>query len=656
MNVRLFFAALTVALTAHCAAAQTTINGLTANAAPLTTDEVACQHAADGTTLGTTKKCSLAQIATVVQTTPIAGSTATDSASVGSELTSSSGWTSTGWTGAYNSFTHTTGNTSPLSYAIAGMAANQSYLVSVTVSGMTTGSITGSIGGTVLTFGGGGGGVAQLINTNATYATGPRSAGTGAFTLTPTTNFNGAVSVSVKLITQITTNNFVMNDSTGAAVTSLSQQLHNTGNLFAGAPGNNMGGRFNTPVLSGFTNGPPGTANTAFGVNSLGFNTTGANNTAVGQVALAVNTTGFENTSVGVDSMANNISGGTNSAFGGQALGNNISGDQNTAVGVQASYTQTTASDNTAIGYTALNNNVSGGNNIAVGGGALFHNTTSNNTAVGASAMANETSGGSNVAVGYLAMSATSGATNNVAIGVQSLQVATSADNVAIGAGALQNLSSGSQTTAVGFQAAFSAATASQNSAFGFEALLQTTGGNNTAFGYDAGFNLTSGTNGVYIGDQTEPNAATDNNEIVIGHGATGAGSNTTTIGNSSTTTTIIKGQVQAPSVVTTGDQSVGGHSESTGTAPTLTSGWGTGATISGNDNVGVITVGTSPSSTEVMTFATAWTNAPVCMTHQVVSGAGAAANNYNNTASTLTYSVALSAGSTFQYSCSGHH
>src|ERR1035438_9014068 len=38
------------------------------------------------------------------------GTTATDSASLGTELTSSSGWTSTGWTGSYNAWVNGASN------------------------------------------------------------------------------------------------------------------------------------------------------------------------------------------------------------------------------------------------------------------------------------------------------------------------------------------------------------------------------------------------------------------------------------------------------------------------------------------------------------------------------------------------------------------
>jgi len=51
------------------------------------------------------------------------------------------------------------------------------------------------------------------------------------------------------------------------------------------------------------------------------------------------------------------------------------------------------------------------------------------------------------------------------------------------------------------------------------------------------------------------------------------------------------------------------------GTSTPTLGGCGTGATIAGNDSVGRVTLGSTP-GTCVVTFATAWTNAPVCTSY----------------------------------------
>ena len=83
-------------------------------------------------------------------------------------------------------------------------------------------------------------------------------------------------------------------------------------------------------------------------------------------------------------------------------------------------------------------------------------------------------------------------------------------------------------------------------------------GTNNMAIGYAAGYTTTpfSGTNNVYVGALATPyQGASNSNEIVIGQGATGYGSNTVTIGNASTVSTTLFGTVRNlsyPSVTVT--------------------------------------------------------------------------------------------------------
>jgi hypothetical protein len=100
--------------------------------------------------------------------------------------------------------------------------------------------------------------------------------------------------------------------------------------------------------------------------------------------------------------------------------------------------------------------------------------------------------------------------------------------NTALGTSALQANTTGIQNTAVGYQSLYSNSNAS----------------NNTAFGYQAGYGITgtnantTGSNNTYIGYQTVGSAVANTNEMVIGYQAVGLGSNTTVIGNTSTTLT----------------------------------------------------------------------------------------------------------------------
>jgi hypothetical protein len=81
-----------------------------------------------------------------------------------------------------------------------------------------------------------------------------------------------------------------------------------------------------------------------------------------------------------------------------------------------------------------------------------------------------------------------------------------------------------------------------------------TTGGNNMVVGYNAGYTPAgfTGSNNIYLGAAAVPSSGAANNEIVIGQGATGAGSNTVTIGNSSTLSTTLFGNVRTFSYTVT--------------------------------------------------------------------------------------------------------
>jgi hypothetical protein len=93
-----------------------------------------------------------------------------------------------------------------------------------------------------------------------------------------------------------------------------------------------------------------------------------------------------------------------------------------------------------------------------------------------------------------------------------------------------------------------SAGSAGTNTIVGTNAFVNnTTGGNNMVVGYNAGYTVAgfTGSNNIYLGSSAVPSSGAANNEIVIGQGATGAGSNTVVIGNSSTLSTTLFGNVR---------------------------------------------------------------------------------------------------------------
>jgi hypothetical protein len=161
-------------------------------------------------------------------------------------------------------------------------------------------------------------------------------------------------------------------------------------------------------------------------------------------------------------------------------------------------------SSNTSFGDGALLSNTTGGNNTANGVSALRLNTTgSNNTSNGLSALLLNTTGGFNTANGV---------------------------------SALQSNTTGVRNTANGVSALFS----------------NTTGINNVASGLNSGRfisdGLTANTNSdrcLFLGNETKALADNQSNQIVIGDSAIGAGSNTATLGNTSITKTVLRGNVE---------------------------------------------------------------------------------------------------------------
>ena len=185
----------------------------------------------------------------------------------------------------------------------------------------------------------------------------------------------------------------------------------------------------------------------------------------------------------------------------------------------------------TAVGYQALNATNTGANNSAFGYQALLVNTSGNsNVVIGHQAGYSNTTGQHNTYSGYRAGFTATTANFNTAYGYQALQTNLDGQqNSAFGRGAA-SFSTGSLITAIGHNALYSTTTGSNLVALG----------NNAGYGA-AGVNAnTTGSNNTYIGYQTVGSAATNTNEMVIGYTAVGNGSNTTTIGNSSTTNTII--------------------------------------------------------------------------------------------------------------------
>jgi trimeric autotransporter adhesin len=210
-------------------------------------------------------------------------------------------------------------------------------------------------------------------------------------------------------------------------------------------------------------------------------------------------------------------------------------------------------SSNTVLGLDTLSLNSSGIANVAIGRSALVYNETGNyNTSTGFAALALNKFGGNNTAVGTSALYHNDGSFNT-AIGNNSLfRNSTGLGNTASGFEALRENATGVSNAGFGGYAAASNIGGHSNTAVGYASFVHSTyGSNNTAVGEWAGSRtvagdfLTNANQSVYLGADTR-GTTNDNNAVVIGYNAYGEGSNTTVIGNSSTLSTHLYGNLNA--------------------------------------------------------------------------------------------------------------
>jgi len=271
-----------------------------------------------------------------------------------------------------------------------------------------------------------------------------------------------------------------------------------------------------------------------------------------GNVGIGTTTPSYKLSVVGKISLND----GGNSVFIGEGAGANddASANQNVGVGFQALQSNTTGANNIAIGTSALQSNTTGNFNTAIGTSALQFNTTGNiNTANGVNALRNNTTGVNNTANGVSTLQSNTTGNFNTAIGTSALQSNTTGNiNTANGVNALQNNTTGANNTANGVSALQLNIIGANNTAIGTSALQSnTTGFSNTANGAEAGRYIangstsnTNGTTSVFLGTNTKALANSQVNQIVIGHNATGLGSNTVVLGNDSIVTTALRGNV----------------------------------------------------------------------------------------------------------------
>lgn len=206
-----------------------------------------------------------------------------------------------------------------------------------------------------------------------------------------------------------------------------------------------------------------------------------------------------------------------------------------------------------------------GTGNLTNGATAVVSYESSQNTFLGCDVGPLITTAYNNTIVGFGAfLNATIGY-GNTYVGVDTAKSVTSAAwGTGVGYGACRSNISGGNVTCFGAQSLFNS-NGTDNTAIGMRSLYgNTTGSNNTALGVVAGGYITGGsvqnqtsTNSLYLGRETKALSDGGDNEIVIGSGATGNGSNTVTLGNVAIVKTFLKGDIEVISVGTTDVQIV---------------------------------------------------------------------------------------------------
>lgn len=239
---------------------------------------------------------------------------------------------------------------------------------------------------------------------------------------------------------------------------------------------------------------------------------------SVKQIGTSVAAITFQNNAASVSNELRTSVSSTNLFFGYQAGFRNTTGTLNTLIGSLAGQSLTSSVSNVFVGYNAGANTTTGNQNVFVGAYAGQSNLSS----------------AQNTAMGYYSGQSLTGNSNSF-YGAYTGQVTTGNNNSFFGWGAGSSNTSGISNVFLGFQAGSNNLGGSTNVIIGNQAGRFINGGVTAA---------TVLNNSIIIGANAYPLADSQANQIVIGYNVVGLGSNTTVLGNSSTTFAAIYGNI----------------------------------------------------------------------------------------------------------------
>ena len=246
------------------------------------------------------------------------------------ELLSSSGWTSEGWTGDFTTgFKHTTGNTSVLSNTYSAWSG-YIYVINIKISNRTAGSIDFKFGSIIRT----------SLTSSTIIADNPTTS--SKLTITPTSDFNGTVIVSIRTPSPYNATIGIVN-SLGSGTGEIRASNNNYNSFFG-----YKAGRYNT-----------GGVNSFFGSDSGSSNIIGNYNSFFGAMSGLNNLEGNCNSYFGVESGKLNL-GSENSFFG-----------YRSGYSTSAGYALSNATNSVFIGFYTRANANNETNQIVIGHSAI---------------------------------------------------------------------------------------------------------------------------------------------------------------------------------------------------------------------------------------------------------------------------------------------
>jgi uncharacterized delta-60 repeat protein len=319
------------------------------------------------------------------------------------------------------------------------------------------------------------------------------------------------------------------------------------------------GGNIFLGYQSGFRN-TSGDSNTFIGV-TAGYYTVGADqNSFVGYQAGEYNQAA-DNTSLGYRSLRNNISGVGNVSIGSRSGERTRSGGENGSsttsifIGNDARPDAMSQTNQIVIGATAIGN---GSNTVVLGNTSITSTTLRGRVSASlfSGSFVGDGSGLTGISTINTGSFATTGSntfvgnqivTGSITISGSISQVGVGSGNTFLGASAAENNTTGYQNTFVGRNAGLSNTEGFSNTFLGNAAgLANILGGYNVAIGDTAASSQAAYNESIFIGYNAQPQSNLQTNQIVVGFGATGNGSNTVVLGNTSITSTTLRGSVSA--------------------------------------------------------------------------------------------------------------